>query len=119
MAPAYLKMGVPTHRPRKTLMPPALRAIDSALPQAGFKTAGMNWSNRELRGQDFTRIAGRQAEAVKLGGSWFHGYRKGQGPRNHGSNSKARKAASALIAKIPLPVSRHIGAVFYPGEIAA
>lgn len=26
-----------------------------------FKTHGMNWSNQELRGQDFTRIAGKQA----------------------------------------------------------
>ncbi len=49
---------------------------------------------------------------IKLGGTWFHGYRKGQGPRNHGSGSKARKAASAMIAKIPLPLSRHIGATF-------
>jgi hypothetical protein len=51
-------------------------------------------------------------EHVKLGGSWFHGYRKGQGPRNHGSKSKARKAASAMIAKIPLPLSLHIAEVF-------
>jgi hypothetical protein len=35
----------------------------------GYKTAGMNWSNRELHGQDFTRIAGKQAEGVKLGAS--------------------------------------------------
>jgi hypothetical protein len=28
----------------------------------------MNWSNRELRGQDFTRIAGQQAEGVKTVG---------------------------------------------------
>jgi len=51
-------------------------------------------------------------KSVKLGGSWFHGYRIGQGPRNHGSNSAKRKAASALIAKIPLPLSRHIAAVY-------
>ncbi|MHB8272694.1 DNA cytosine methyltransferase [Bradyrhizobium sp.] len=51
---------------------------------------------------------------IKLGGSWFHGYRQGQGPRNHGSNSKARKAASAKIAKIPLPLSRYIAATFRP-----
>lgn len=33
----------------------------------GFTTAGMNWSNQELRGQDFTRIAGKQA-AQKIEG---------------------------------------------------
>lgn len=53
-------------------------------------------------------------EHTKLGGTWFHGYRKGQGPRNHGSNSKGRKRASAMIAKIPLPLSRHIAATFRP-----
>jgi len=29
-----------------------------------------------------------------------------------GGKSKARKAASAMIAKIPLPLSRHIAAVY-------
>ena len=36
--------------------------------------------------------------------------------RRNNSRSSARKAASAMIAKIPLPLSRHIGAVFYPGR---
>lgn len=62
---------------------------------------------------------GRNADAIKLGGTWFHGYRKGQGPRNHGSKSTARKMASAMIAKIPLPLSRHIARSFHPGRIAA
>lgn len=56
---------------------------------------------------------------LKLGGTWFHGYRKGQGPRNHGSNSKARKAASAMIAKIPLPVSTWVARCFKPTSFAA
>jgi len=57
-------------------------------------------------------------EQIKLGGSWFHEYRKGQGPRNHGYKSKARAQASAMIAKIPLPLSRHIAAVFKPKQEA-
>lgn len=51
---------------------------------------------------------------VKLGGTWFPGYRKGQGPRNHGSGSIKRKAASAAIAKIPLPISTWIAQCFKP-----
>jgi hypothetical protein len=112
----------------------------------GVKAPGMNWSDQTKRGQDFTRIAGDHAiknqggswfavshnkvphtrgdagdEHIKLGGSWFHGYRQGQGPRNHGSKSQKRKFASAMIAKIPLPLSRHIAATFKPSvlEIAA
>jgi hypothetical protein len=30
------------------------------------------------------------------------------------SNSPRRKAASAMIAKIPLPLSRHIARIYYP-----
>lgn len=52
---------------------------------------------------------------TKIGGNWFHSYAPGaQGPRNHGSKSPARKQASAMIAKIPLPLSRHIAAVYRP-----
>jgi hypothetical protein len=117
------------------LMPPISR-------RSFRKAAGMNWSDREKHGQDFTRLAGEQAiknaggswfniahntasgcgqnqdgrndEATKLGGSWFHGYRKGQGPRNHGSRSIKRKAASAMIAKIPTPLARHVAAAWRP-----
>ncbi len=40
----------------------------------------------------------------------------GQGvPKADGSKSSARKAASAMIAKIPLPLSRHIARTFKPG----
>lgn len=67
-------------------------------PDDGFKSKGMNWSNRELRGQDFTRIAGAQAE----------------GPR-----PRARKAASAKIAKIPFALSSWIARTYKPAERAA
>jgi C-5 cytosine-specific DNA methylase len=53
-------------------------------------------------------------DSVKLGGSWFHDYRKGQGPRNHGSGSTKRKAASAQIAKIPFPLAQHIARCYKP-----
>lgn len=53
-----------------------------------YKSKGMNWSNREMRGQDFTRIAGKGAVG--------------------------RKMASAMIAKIPEPLSRHIARTFKP-----
>jgi hypothetical protein len=51
---------------------------------------------------------------IKLGGSWFHGYRKGQGPRNHGPGSTKRKQASAEIAKIPFQISSWIAQCFKP-----
>jgi|ERR1035438_1175278 hypothetical protein len=57
-----------------------------------YKTSGMNWSNRELKGQDFTRIAGKQSE----------------------SKPNSRKAASAMIAKIPYPLAQHIARTYKP-----
>jgi len=87
-------------------------------PQDGYKTAGMNWSNRELRGQDFTRVAG--AQGVKQAGisgprnngkgdAWFQ-----DGAARHGSKSDSRKAASAMIAKIPFALAQHIARTFKP-----
>ena len=89
-------------------------------PQEGYKIAGMNWSNRDLRGQDFTRIASKQAQGVKQAGisvprnngkgdAWFQ-----DGAARHGSKSNARKAASAMIAKIPFPLAQHIARCFKP-----
>lgn len=101
----------------------------------GFKTSGMNWSDQTKRGQDFTRIAGRQAmegikgiphrtaghwtnpaehEGTKQGGTWWHD--EGSISRTTGSRSPARKVASAMIAKIPLALSRHIAATFKPWD---
>jgi hypothetical protein len=57
------------------------------------------------------QVEGIYDNGLKCGGDWF-------GPgvkspmRNHSSKSPARKMASAMIAKIPLPLSRHIARVF-------
>ncbi len=54
------------------------------------------------------------------GGSWVGaGYQPHQHGRNTGSGSKARKAASARIAKIPLTLSQHIARVYRPQAEAA
>lgn len=97
----------------------------------GYKSQGMNWSNRELKGQDFTRIAGQQCgikgvphkptghwtnpeeNGIKQGGDWFN---QSQSfiSRLTSSKSKARKAASAQIAKIPYPLAVWIAKCFRP-----
>jgi hypothetical protein len=60
------------------------------------------------------KIEHSRGDDIKLGGSWFHGYKNGQGPRNHGSKSTKRKMASAMIAKIPEILSRHIARSWLP-----
>ena len=137
----YLWGDVPT--PQLAL--PGFRSPRQSLRRTArsFKSHGMNWSDPTKRGQDFTRIAGRQAmEGVKgVGASWDaengrskRGVRHWTNPAEHDgikqggtwwhdpdsisqisiSGSIARKAASAMIAKIPLPLARHIAAVYYP-----
>lgn len=89
----------------------------ASVDETGRKSRGMNWSDPSKRGQDFTRIAGRQiAEGRKNGNDWFGSGDDCSLQRRHGSKSVGRKAASAMIAKIPEPLARHIGATFRPAQ---
>ena len=64
------------------------------------------------------------AEGSKVGGDWFGSYaeQKAAGTispgRMHGKNSVKRKMASAMIAKIPLPLSRHIARHYHPENMS-
>ncbi|WP_296341559.1 DNA cytosine methyltransferase [Reyranella sp.] len=89
----------------------------ASVEATGVKAPGMNWSDPAKRGQDFTRLAGRHAlEGIKSRDT--DGYERShpnafgwKAPRTT-SRGKARKFASAMIAKIPLPLSRHIAATY-------
>lgn len=89
------------------------------------KAPGMNWSDPVKRGQDFTRIAGRHAmsgqKVTKDGlGAYGGGFGWDESPLRRGnSKSLARKAASAMIAKIPAPLASHIGRTYWPSHICA
>lgn len=113
----------------------------ASVEHTGIKAPGMNWSDQTKRGQDFTRTAGRHAAegikgtphrtkghwtnpaehcvdgktGIKIGGDWFSD--PNSTCRRHGSKSPARKAASAMIAKIPGPLASHIGRTYWPSEL--
>ena len=72
----------------------------------GFADTGVSWRNRERAG----------VKAQKDGGAFYGGDFGWDGSplRRGNSRSPARRAASAMIAKIPLPLSRHIAATFRP-----
>lgn len=64
-------------------------------------------------------VNGRGVKFSQSGAAWFDGKPHDKmlgnlGPAAYGSKSPKRKAASALIAKIPLPLSRHIARVYLP-----
>lgn len=86
------------------LMPPAFKAV---------KVSGLDW-NKRIPGQAFNTTAQKRLEAAgtKIGGDWFSD--PNSTCRKHGSKSKGRKMASAMIAKIPFELSSHIARVYKP-----
>jgi hypothetical protein len=96
------------------------------------KVPGMNWSGHgspdyKPKGFNVTAAQRFRAESTqrieeagvkqRTGGKhgWFGPYAQGQGSRNFSSKSDSRKAASAMIAKIPFPLANHIAKVFKQG----
>lgn len=102
------------------------------LCDAGRKNDGGSWFNIGSPGQKETNrnpvheLAGQNGiphkpaghwtnpeEGIKQGGDWFNASQP-YIVRRTGSKSKARKAASAAIAKIPFTLARHIAAYWKP-----
>lgn len=83
-----------------------------------FQTASVQHAGRSPtpgNGARFTsRDCGIEASGTKNGNDWFGSGENCSLPLKAASGSSARKAASAMIAKIPLPLSRHIAAVYRP-----
>ena len=102
------------------LMPITVRAVKVRGMGAGWKHPD---DPRHVPGLGFNTHADRrlrEAEGIKQRGSgreWFAG--DGKISRMTSSKSPARKMASAMIAKIPEPLSRHIARSFYPRKLEA
>jgi hypothetical protein len=89
--------------------------IDMASSRAGITNPAD--IARKVPGFRFDGSGSFQSASVRAGtkgggGTWFHEYGPGQGTRNTSSGSHARKQASAMIAKIPEALARHIAAVY-------
>ena len=111
------------------LMPPVVAIKNNGgswfnIGSPGQKVVGQNPDGRLIHrrdGHDHTRRPTNPAEhtGIKNGADWFGAGQNCSAQRRAGSKSSARKAASAMIAKIPLPLSRHIAATFRPAERVA
>jgi C-5 cytosine-specific DNA methylase len=81
----------------------------------GRKVPGLNFSDRSQPAKGFNVIAAQryrqELEGIKCGGRWFDDEQCSE-MRKHSSKSNSRKAASAMIAKIPFVLARHIAAVY-------
>lgn len=84
--------------------------------RSGVKVGGLDW-NKRIPGQAFNTHADRKVregcKQVGSGAAYFD-----QGASALGSRSSARKRASAVIAKIPFALSRHIAAAWHPRVVA-
>lgn len=99
------------------LMPFTLNAIK--VPSFRFDGSGRSFQTASVRRTDKgkgARFTSRDCgvEGVKNGNDWFGTGADCSEQRRHGSRSIGRKAAAAMIAKIPLPLARHIGATYRP-----
>lgn len=81
---------------------------ESFLERAGVKQGGSGeaWLDKALDE--------RRKEATKCGGTWFGAGNDCSLMRQHNSKSDSRKAASALIAKIPFPLAQFVARAFKP-----
>lgn len=95
------------------LMPTAIKAQKfnpdgtAHPPGSWFKVADSKNRGARSEGQKVPSLSGRKGAGA--GAEWFD-----QNLCSLSSKSLSRKQASAVIAKIPLPLSRHIAATFKP-----
>jgi hypothetical protein len=97
------------------LMPVTAKAVKVATMGAGWYPPG---HPKHVPGLGFNTHAERGIknnggpDGRKNGNDWFGAGADCSLQRRHGSKSSGRKMASAMIAKIPLPLSLHIAATF-------
>jgi len=92
---------------------PALMPIDSATKVGGFDYGTAGYKAQAFNGTAEKRVR----EGDKVGGSWWNERDNRYPPilmMSSKSPARARARASAMIAKIPLPLARHIGRIYSP-----
>lgn len=77
-----------------------------------MKNAGGSWF-----AVSHNNVQHNRGDDIKCGGDWFDSS-EASVMRRHGSNSVKRKMASAMIAKIPEQLARHIARTYFPTEHA-
>lgn len=87
---------------------------------SGFLAAGYDCIGlRRNEAGDFTPMGhnrpGKARDGLKFGGGWWHDSTNNL-IRKASSRSAARKAASAMIAKIPGPLAAHIAETYRPAR---
>lgn len=106
----------PKHVPGLGFNTHATRNLRDGQKVPGFDGSGKSFQSAAVEGQKQMNTHMSYAElkeGIKQGGDWFNASQPSMS-RLYGSKSPQRKMASAMIAKIPLPLSRHIAVTFRP-----
>jgi len=96
-------------------IPLVVENVRGAQPWVG--RARWNFGSFYLWGDVPALMPLRMTDGIKQGGTWWHD--PDSISRISGSGSPARRMGSAMIAKIPEPLSRHIAATYWPREQSA
>jgi hypothetical protein len=96
---------------------PALMPMTTAAKNDGGSWFNVAHNTASGHGQNPVNLASNEdgVKQHKSGRHWFADPDSISG--STGSKSSARKEASARIAKIPLPLARHIARAYYPNEL--
>lgn len=112
--PALMPMAMRAHKVPGFRFDGSGRSFQTAsVAETGVKKPGLDWSRHA--DPDY-RTSGKGAcfrdSGRKGGGDWFGSGEDCSIQRRAGSATSARKRASAMIAKIPEPLARHIARTF-------
>jgi hypothetical protein len=91
---------------------PALMPFSRGQRKVAHAYAGPG-SWKSVNGDDWRAKGNVSQDGIKCGGDWFNASQPSIS-RLTSSKSPQRKFASAMIAKIPLPLSRHVARTFHP-----
>ncbi len=93
--------------------------VPALMPPAFGRKVAMNFHEYEKTGKPGRSFQSAAVEGFKNGNDWFGSGENCSLQRRASSGSSARKAASAMIAKIPFALSQHIAQVYKPCVEAA
>ena len=93
------------------------KPIEPNDPRDNHPGKSMDGSRKRPAGGSWFGNYAEQKEGLKQGGNWWHD--PSSMTRQFISRSPERKAASAMIAKIPLPLARWIARVYHPATMPA
>ncbi len=116
---AHFSMNCPVHNLYPDPVPECPASIHCNGARDGIKVPSMNFHDHEKTGKPGRSFQSAAVTSIKNGGDWFSSGAGCSLQRRASSHSKARKVASAMIAKIPFALANWVARVYKPEGVAA